>query len=221
MRLLKTLVPLSLLVSMSVTGAPEKPSVKSPIVRITSHVYRIGTLIVDTASRTVTAPGSINMDKGSVEYLAVTPRGKTYESFLRLDVQPMYLNLALILIGCKSKNVLQYQGQNKTPEGAPVTITVHWHNKLGIAKEARAEDFLTLMPGNHPMPLHPWVFTGSRILPQGYEADMVGSLVAIWHDPAAVMDNPLPTGADDGWVVNTARTPPQFTPIHVVFKAVG
>ena len=71
------------------------------------------------------------------------------------------------------------------------------------------------------MPLHDWVFTGSRILPQGFEADLQKSLVAVWHDPAAILDNPLPGGANNAYVVNAKRVPRQGTPIEFVIKAVS
>ncbi len=198
---------------------PAAKKEKPPIVRITSRLYRIGTVLVDTAAHTVTVQGSINMSAGPVEYAAVTPRGKTYESLLRLNVQPLYLQVALLLAGLKPHNVLQYQGQHKTPQGAPLTLTVHWHDYLGAPRTARVEDFLLLEPGSRPMPHHNWVFTGSRILPQGFEADLCGSLIAVYHDPAALIDNPLPAGSSNGWVVNPHTTPRQFTPITLVIHA--
>ncbi len=198
---------------------PKKPPV--PVVtRLTERLYRVGTAIVDTSLHKVTVNGEINMASGPVEYLAVTPRGKTYESLLRLNVQPLYLQVALYLAGLHSRNVLSYQGQHKIPKGDPMTITVEWHDAFGRRHTVRAEDLLRLQPGNHIMPHHYWVFTGSRVSTNGYLADLTGSIIAVWHDPAALIDNPLPTGADDGWVVNTKLTPRQGTPVTVYFTAV-
>ncbi len=175
--------------------------------------------MVDTALHRVTVNGEINMASGPVEYLGVTPRGKTYESLLRLYVQPLYLQVALYLAGLHSKNVLAYQGQHKTPQGDPMIITVQWTDSLGRKHITRAEDLLRLQPGNHLMPHHSWVFTGSRVTRNGYMADLTGSIIAVWHDPAALIDNPLPTGADDGWIVNTKLAPKQGTPVVVYFTA--
>ena len=75
------------------------------------------------------------------------------------------------------------------------------------------------MPANKPMPAHAWVFTGSRILAGGFEADLQKSLVAVWHDPAAIVDNPLPGGANNAYVVNARRVPRRGTPIELIFKA--
>lgn len=82
----------------------------APIEKITDNLYRLGTLLIDMKAHTLTCPGEINMDSGDVEYLAVTPMGKTYESLLRLNVRPLYLQVGLLLLGLEPKNVLRYQG---------------------------------------------------------------------------------------------------------------
>jgi hypothetical protein len=188
--------------------------------RLTDHLYRVGSALVDTQARTVTCRGEIGMDSGSVEYLAVTPRGKTYESLLRVTVRPIHLQVALLLLGLEPKNVLTRQGDKTTPQGAPVELLVRWRDAAGNQKEARAEDLLARDPHNRSMAHHPWVFTGSRILKEGFEADIAGSLVAIWHDPAAILDNPL-EGGDNAWIVNSASVPKRGTAIELVVRAVA
>ena len=193
---------------------------KPPVVeRITDRVFRVGAITVDTAARTATCPGEINMDAGAVEYLAVAPGGKLHESLLRVDARPLHLQVALLLLGLEPKNVLQAQGESKIPEGDQVEIRVRWRDANGDAQEVRAESLLVSGPKNLPMPDHAWVFTGSRILKEGFEGDIAKSLAAIWHDPAALLDNPLPTGANNVWAVNPKRTPKRGTPIEFIIKA--
>ncbi|CEK13469.1 YdjY domain-containing protein [Chthonomonas calidirosea] len=191
----------------------------APIEKITDNLYRLGTLLIDMKAHTLTCPGEINMDSGDVEYLAVTPMGKTYESLLRLNVRPLYLQLGLLLLGLEPKNVLRYQGDPTSPQGDPVDILVRWADRNGIEHQVRAEDLLMEGSKGSPMPHHPWVFTGSRILPEGFEADLCGSLVAVWHDPAAILDNPMQEIQND-WMVNPAKTPRRGTSIRVIFKAI-
>ena len=188
---------------------------------MTENLYRVGKAVVDTQARTVTCPGQINMDTGAIEYLAVAPRGKTHESLLLVDVRPLHLQLALLLLGLEPKNVLSKQGERATPQGAPVEIYVRWRDAKGSRHDERAETLVAEMPSGRPMPPHKWVFTGSRILPQGFEADLQKSLVAVWHDPSALLDNPLPGGANNAYVVNAKRVPRQGTPVEVIFKAIG
>lgn len=76
------------------------------------------------------------------------------------------------------------------------------------------------MPGRKPMGVQPWVFTGSRIVKAGFEADLSQSLIAVWHDPAAILDNRAPGGARNAYVVDERRVPPHGTPIEFVIKAI-
>ena len=86
---------------------------------------------MDTQARTVTCKGVINMDEGAIEYLAVAPGGKTHESLLRVDVRPLHLQVALLMLDLEPKNVLKFQGDPATPQGAPVEIKVRWRDLKG------------------------------------------------------------------------------------------
>jgi hypothetical protein len=198
--------------------AAERPPV---IEKITEHTYRVGSALIDTAERTVICPGEINMDEGAIEYLAVSPGGKTHESLLRVDVRPLHLQLALLMIDLEPKNVLTQQGDRSTPQGDPVEILVRWKDNEGRQQEVRAEDLVADGVPTKPMPRHDWVFTGSRILKAGFQADLEKSLVAVWHDPAAILDNPLPGGGNNAYLVNSKRIPRRGTRVEVVLRAVA
>lgn len=191
----------------------------SQVERITENVYRVGAATVDTAARTVTCRGVINMDQGAIEYLAVAPGGKTHESLLRIDVRPLHLQIALLMLDLEPKNVLKYQGDPTTPQGPPVEIRVRWRDLKGAEQEARAEELILEEPALRPMPPNRWVFTGSRIIKEGFEADLGKSLVAVYHDPAAILDNPLPGGVTNSYIVNAKRTPRHGTAVDFVIKA--
>lgn len=186
---------------------------------VAGDIYRVGDILVDTAARTVTCSGVVGMNRGYVEYLAVTPEGKTYESVLRLSARPIHLQVALLLLGLQPENVLKRQGDPATPRGAPVSLTLKWQGPHGSAHSEPAEDLLRDGKTGKPMERHSWVFTGSRILPAGFEADLTGSVIAVWHDPAAMVDDPIPGGAQNVWEVNTARTPPPGTGVQLVLQA--
>lgn len=207
-----------LLVLLSLLPLAAPPS---PVEKITDHVYRVGKAIVDTQAHTVTCRAEVNMDRGSIEYLAVAPGGKTHESLLQVFVRPLHLQVALLLLGLQPKNVLQRQGDRKTPQGSPVTLLVRWHDADGQPLEARAEEWVSELPGERRMARHAWVFTGSRIIKEGFEADLGKSLVAVWHDPAALLDNPLSGGGNNAYIVNTRRVPKRGTPVELVIQVEG
>jgi hypothetical protein len=52
-------------------------------------------------------------------------------------------------------------------------------------------------------------------------AQIERSLVAIFHDPAAIIDNPLPEGGDDTiWFVNTEKVPVPGIKASITIEAV-
>ncbi len=206
--------------SKTSAGKPVTASDKAQVEKITDRLYRIGKALVDTQARTVTCTGEINMDSGAIEYLAVAPLGKTHESLLRIDVRPLHLQVALLLLGLEPKNVLERQGEKKMPQGAPIEIRVRWRDSAGRQRDVRAEELIAELPGNKPMARHDWLFTGSRIVKEGFEADLEKSLVAVWHDPAALLDNPLPGGGSNAYIVNTHTVPKRGTRVEVVLHAV-
>ena len=193
--------------------------VPKQVERITDRLYRLGKVMIDTQARTVTCSGVINMHEGAIEYLAVAPGGKLHESLLRLDVQPLHLQLALMMLNLEPENVLRYQGDTRTPRGAPVHIRVSWRDIVGEQHTVAAEELMVEMPGEKPSAPHNWVFTGSRILKEiGFEADAEKSLIAVWHDPAAILDNPSPAGALNVYAV-ARKCPRTNTQVEVVISA--
>lgn len=189
--------------------------------RITDHLYRLGKVMIDTQARTVTCSGVVNMQEGAIEYLAVAPGGKLHESLLRLDVQPLHLQLALLMLNLEPENVLRYQGDSRTPRGAPVRIAVSWRGIGGEQHNVPAEELMVEMPGEKPSASHNWVFTGSRILKEvGFEAEAEKSLIAVWHDPAAILDNPSPAGSLNVYAVGK-KCPRVKTQIELVISAVA
>lgn len=195
---------------------------KSPSVeKITDHLFRIGKLIVDTHEHTVSCKASVNMDHGAIEYLAVAPGGKLHESLLKVDVRPLHLQLALLMLNLEPANNLKYQGDQTTPRGAQVVIELQWRDRNGNVRRVRAEDLMLDAVSNRPMAHHSWSFTGSRILKEiGFEADFERSLVAVWHDPAAIIDNPLPGGADNRYAV-WQTCPPVGTQLDLIISPAG
>ncbi len=201
------------------TPPRKKTPPPSVVEKITESVYRIGNVTLDTEARTITCTGEINMDSGSVEYLAVAPKGKTHESLLLIRVRPIHLQVALLLLDLEPKNVLEAQGERRIPEGDVVTLWVRWRNAKGDMVEVRAEELLLRQPGDVVLKPQNWVFTGSRVLKEGFEADIAKSLIAIWHDPAAILDNPTPEGSDNNYVVHSKRVPKRGTRIELIVKA--
>lgn len=167
------------------------PWAASSVEALDSGLYRIGSVLVDRKNNTISIPGAINMRDGAIEYLAVTPYGKTYESVLTLKAKPLHIQLALLLLGAEYGGGLAFQGDTALPAGDSVDMYVSWVNEKKETKRVPACDFLYDREAKRAMPLAKWVFTGSMLADSArFAADIEGSIIAVYSDPVAVINNP-------------------------------
>ena len=185
------------------------------IQKLSDGRFLIDNIVVDKQKGSVSAPGAVNMDAGLIEYLACGPGGKLHESVLRLDVNPAYLQIALLLLGLEPGDApLDFQGAGGVPQGDPVEIYVSWQDGDKKKRECRAEELVLNASTKKPMRRTHWVFTGSRIVDGTFMAMIEQSIVATFHDPYAIIDHPLPTGSDDTlYFANEKTVPPKGTPV--------
>lgn len=65
-----------------------------------------------------------------------------------------------------------------------------------------------------------WVYTGSVVQNGRFVAQVGGSIVALYHDPAAMVDNASPGGESDKiWFVREDAVPPVGTPVMVTIRS--
>jgi hypothetical protein len=186
---------------------------------IDSTTYRIGNLIIDRTTNEIQCPGWVNMDSGIVEYLAVAPSGKTHESVLVVDVKPIHLQLAMLLLGLDYGQNIRFQGDSLAPQGDSVYVWVSWQNDGGETITYEASDLILNMVTDTAMQSTPWVFTGSLISEGGLMADAEGSIIATYSDPVAILNNPLPERMDDIYFAANHRVlPPRNTKIQLTIK---
>ncbi|MDY6837599.1 MAG: YdjY domain-containing protein [Thermodesulfobacteriota bacterium] len=196
--------------------AGERPNTP-PVRMIGPGEFEIGGVRILKKKERVEFPAAINMDEGLLEYLIVGASGKLHESLLRTEVKPYSVHIALLLLGLEgTTNPLGYQGEPREPEGDPVDIRVKWHDK-GTLKEGPIEDWV--LQGERPMGKTHWVFTGSFVSEGVFMAEVEKSIVAIFHDPVALIDNPMPEGrSDEVWFVRKGAVPPPGTEVTVIIE---
>jgi len=198
--------------------AEPKAETKPPVVKVADGVYEVGKARVDAKRGEVTVTGEVNMNDGLVELLACTRKGKTHESVLVLDVEPIHLQVALLLLGLKAGRSPSAEPKPDTTVGDMVEIWVEWGE--GASKQrCRAEELIHDETRKQPMQKTDWVFTGSKIVEGDLLAQLEGSLVATFRDIYALVENPLPAAADDEvCFANKARVPKPGTAVKVVFR---
>ncbi|MEW6427109.1 MAG: YdjY domain-containing protein [Thermodesulfobacteriota bacterium] len=197
------------------------PAGGMPAIRMVAPgMFEIGGCTIDKAANRVTFAASVNMTEGLLEYALVGMAGKLHESLLRTEVEPYPLQIALLLMGLEgSPNHLAFQGENKMPEGDAVRVRVALPVKEGKAEEIPIENWIMVneaRPGDIP-----WIFTGSMINNGVFAAQMEKSIIAVYHDPAAMIDHRRPGGeSDEVWFVNKQAVPPVGTPVTVIIEKI-
>ena len=176
----------------------------------------LGSVKLDSATKTVSATGWVNQTSGPIEVLACGLAGKVHESVFVLPVNALDLQAALLLAGLKGGEPMAEIGQGP-PHGAPVDIFVDW--KSGDeSKTARAESFVWNLEDDAVLPETPWTFTGSVVKDGQFKALAEESLVVTYWDPYAIVNLPLPCGANDEILVVNSNTVPAYrTPITMRF----
>lgn len=176
----------------------------------------LGSVRLDSATKTVFATGWVNQVEGPIEVLACGPKGKVHESLFVLSLNPLDLQAALLLAGLKGGEPMPAIGEGP-PQGAPVDLIVEWQAD-GETQSARAESFVWNVEADAVLPEIPWTFTGSMIKEGQFKALSEESLVVTYWDPYAIVNLPLPCGANDEILhVNTNAVPPYKTPVTFRF----
>ena len=180
---------------------------------------RVGAVRVYPETHSLVVSGWINQVSGPIELLACGRGGKTHESIFVLNVDPVHLQTALLLLGLKPGTPPTGLGQGQ-PEGPGLNLWVDW-DEGGEVRSARAETFVYNAETKAVLPETPWIFTGSIFLEGEFKASAEESLVVTYWDPWAIINIPLGCGTnDDILVVNTNTVPPLKTPIRMRMEMV-
>lgn len=166
---------------------------------------------------------TIGISKGLLELVACVPGAKTHETLLIMDINPSDLKAALLLIGLQDGFQLVTVRGKRTIDGERALINVEWTDKEGKKQSYRVEDLLYNIYTKKAMRHEGWVFIGSRYLEHPETGEKVfaaraqGNLIVTWHDFNAILDTPLPEGADDTtYRAYEGRVPDPGTEVKVI-----
>jgi hypothetical protein len=183
---------------------------------------------IDKEKGRVSFPAAINMAEGNLEYLLVNVMGKTHESLLSTKIEPVDLQVAMLLVGFKpaEKSDTQPPAQinieylRGAPElkGARVGISLEWKDEKG-PHAMKAEDMIWNTKENRAAPEGVWTYNGSEVYMGKFLAQVDGSVVALVRDSAAMINNPRPGNDNDQiWEVNGRVTPKVGTAVEVIIE---
>lgn len=189
----------------------EATSTKVMPVRLAPGVYKIGKVELDKSKRSISFPVRVNMDKGLLEYLVVRTGGKTHESLFLTDAEPFNIQLAGLLLNMEGADKpIPYQGASEVPTGERLKLSVAVVDGQGRTQHYSPETWLKKVIDDKAEPVEnlDWIFTGSVISNGRFLAQMEGSIIALYRDPVAIVDNASPGGDNDEiWFVNGEMVP--------------
>lgn len=197
----------------------DQPGVSRPE-RLADGRLRLGLVTVDAQARTATLPAVVNQTNGVIEYALVHETGKTHESLLRTAAGPMDLHAAALLLNIRPAGPQAVTNGAVTPANS-VRAEAVWTNAVGPVS-APLHALLELRPDGArrtaaPFTVTNWLYTGSFLTAEGFAAHFEGSVIALIHDPVALLNNPGPDAADDDvHFPRAAALPPPGTPVTLV-----
>ncbi len=235
----RAVAALLLLVPLAERGFSQEPPDVTPspsiMHEVSPGVYEMGKLRLTKATHSISFLCTVNMDKGTIEYLLVMPSGNAHESMLvTADVQPRDLHLAMLLLGAKGAGI-----RGQPPEEAPPTqlsrdylahapklvgddiaITVTWKAADGTQKTVPVEDWIIKNDSHKPAEHGPWIYNGSMFSTDGkFLAQVEGNFIAMVTNPAALINNPRKGSDNDQiWDVNPKVIPPAHTPVELTLQ---
>lgn len=176
------------------TQSPAQPPASAPpkVEKLGPNLFRIGQARVNTTTREVSVPGTINTVT-VLEFAANAKGGmKAYESALTLDTDAITFNAALVLVGLDKKNAkIAHSHFDPAPvAGDPVDVSVEWKTADGKTERMPLEKLVVDKATNQPVTDNAWVYTGSTFWADGrYAAAVEGVLIGFAHTPNSIIES--------------------------------
>lgn len=213
--------------TVAVAEIPAKPATAPVVEELGQGRYRVGTIEVDKQRQSFSVPGQVLAHENQnipMEFLAGTRGGlKNYETVFELDTSAIAFNVACLLIGLDAKraNAPQFHFDMTNIDGDRVNITLRWEHD-GKRIQIKGEE--AMRHHDQGVVSHEWVYTGSRIDPDGlYAAEKAGTLIGFVHEPNSIIQHRkgLGLGRYGSVTLDTTVLPPPGTQIVLSIERVA
>lgn len=210
---------------------PVPPTTKAPVEKEEKGVYRLNTgEVIYMEEKKIELAGILANSNRELELLACTEGGKEYESMVVLKCKPSNIQLALMAFKLKEGKGPKFFGDPTRPTGDLVLVSFEWKEKEKTVSYY-AEDLIVDLRTEKPTPRVGWSFTGSTFedevdfdtgKPTGrkiYLANSSRIVIATYHDPAAILDNPTTAGGVGNiFLPNKKLVPKAGTEVKVIIR---
>ena len=218
--------PASTQKAASSTASP--PATSAPAIKsLGGPRHELNGITFNEDTRAITLPALVNMTEGLLEYALVHEAGKAHESLLTTTISPYDLNVVLLLLNYQpAATFFDFSDKKagamlvKNPKIAPaaqLTVSLSWQDAAGKPQTADLPSLLLNADQKAPVTPGPFTYTGSFLTVDGiFMAKETGSILALYVDAAALINNPRPGSEnDDIWLPDKSKIPPKGTPLTV------
>ena len=212
-----------LLYAFGMLEAEENSSKLPEIIKIKDGVYKFGSVIIDRKLNSLSIPSISNQVNGLVEYGIVHEDGKIHESLFRTKVRPQILHTSLLLLKAKPVGTFFDNLWSEKPKLIDYSkdcfeISVFWENN-GTKLEKKIEKLSINQIRKGNVEKKSFIFTGSRMVEGTFLAESSGSILAIYADDNAILNNSdYDSANDDVWIANEKEMPPLELPVTIRFN---
>lgn len=215
------------------TPKPEKPPATTPkpgatatkggakteagLVRLSPD----GDVWLDKVNKRLVMDGEVCLREGQLEMFACLKNTKEHESIVAVKTKAFVVHAALLALGAKVGNVVQFDPKYVPASGTIIDITLEWTDKEGKARKARGQDWVQDAKTKKPLTAN-WVFAGSSFWTDDagakhYNAES-GDFVCVSNFPSAMLDLPIESPQANDDLLFTAATevvPPRGTKVKM------
>ncbi len=213
------------------TDTAEPPSVSGEVQKIDDNQYILGGVTFRKSTREISFDARVNQTGGLIEFLLVTEKGKIHESLFSCIISPTDLNVAFKLLGYPSSPELfeilapDHRPTGKYPEvpeevrtGARLVISASWQHD-GAEKTCVVNELVKNTATDAVMQPGPWLYNGSLIHQGVFRAEATGDIIAVFSNPAAMINFPGEARTNDEvWTVNQSILPGKGSPVRITLK---
>ena len=220
---LSVILVLQIALSIKLHSDEEVNATKLPkINKIRDGLYQFGSVEIDRKLNVLSIPALSNQVNGLIEYGIVHEHGKIHESLFRTKTSPQVFHTSLLLVKAKPINTFFENLWSDQPRQIDYSkkcldISVIWEIN-GTKYEKKLEKLFINQNRKVSLDNKSIIFTGSRMVEGTFLAETSGSILAIYADDTAILNNSdYDSSNDDIWIANKQEMPPLEYPVTIRF----
>lgn len=190
-----------------------------PFEKVDDNRIRIGKVIVNHATRTVSFDAVVNMEGGIMEYICCMPNGKVHEALLLTDADPLHISLGMTLLKFhRFEKFFPERGEDfewlpfKEPKPEDYADS-HLQIEMSYMKDKKLihDDFSEIIINaktRKGLSTKHWLYTNSYFYQGAYQASFTGEVIAIFASRTSPINyiGDFHDGVNEtGWIINPTK----------------